>query len=207
MIRLVDIPAVLSALLLIAAGVSAQEPKTDEPKAESAGTSEYFPAAAGNTWEYKTPEGKVTMTIVKEDEIGGKMCWLLESATSDGKKTTEYVRITAEGVFRHQASDQNVTPPLMFLKFPPKDGDAWEVDSKVLGKALKGDFQVSSGEVKVPAGTYEDVVIVKAANFKVDDRDLPHTYYFAKGVGMVKQVVSFAGQEIVLELEKFTPAK
>lgn len=212
MSKRLQFPAALIGLLLFAATVSAQDAKgksakAKTAKAKTAGTSDYFPAAAGNKWEYKTTEGKVTTTIIKEEEIGGVMCWRLEADTADGKKTTEYVHVAPDGVYRYQASGQNIVPPLLFLKLPPKPGATWEVDSKVLNKSLKGTFTLSEGEVTVPAGKYEDVLIVKSTNFKVDGQDLPHTYYFAKGVGIVKQVVTFAGQDIVLELEKFTPAK
>jgi hypothetical protein len=32
-------------------------------------------------------------------------------------------------------------------------------------------------------------------------------YYFAKDVGMIKQTISIAGQQVVIELEKFEAGK
>ncbi len=188
----------LMVLSAVASTAMAQDAKT-------LGKSEYFPLAVGTSWEYKTSEGKVVSQIVKHEEIGGVMCARLEATTTDNKKTSEYLRITNDGVYRVQANDQNITPPLRFLKLPLKSGDKWQVESKVLGKTLKGEFVVSTGEVNVPAGKYSDVIICKADDFTVDGQNLSHTYYFAKGVGIVKQVIKFAGQEITLELEKFTP--
>lgn len=193
-------------VLSLAAFATAQEKK--QPAGKTPGTSEYFPLELGTTWEYQTSEGKVTTEIVKHEEIGRQMCARLEATTADNKKTSEYLRATKDGVYRHQASDQNISPPLRFLKLPFKDGDSWEIESKVLGKTLKGTFKVTmADEVTVLGKTYKNVIVCTSDDFTVDGQKLTHTYYFAKGIGIVKQVVNFAGQEIKLELEKFTPGK
>ena len=192
--------------LCLAGLANAQEKKKGEPAAKSPGKSEYFPLAVGSKWVYETNEGPVTTEITKHEEIGRAMCARLEATTADNKKTSEYLRITADGIYRHQASDQNITPPLRFLKLPFKVGDSWTVESKVLGKTLKGTFKVStSAEESVLGKTYKNVVVCTSDDFTVDGQKLTHTYYFAKDVGIIKQVVNFAGQEIKLELKKYTP--
>jgi len=194
-------------LLIFAPGLSpAQDEKTPTPKGKSPGSSEYYPLAVNTRWEYKTSEGTVTIQVMKWEEIGGKTCAQLVATSSDNKKTTEYVRITDEGIYRVQASGQNITPPLRFLKLPAQDGDTWTVESKVLGKTLKGTFKASVGEVTVGGKMYKDVVISRSDDFTVDGQKVSHAYYLAPNVGIIKQVVTFAGQEITLELVKFTPA-
>lgn len=193
-------------VLSLSAVASAQEKK--KPAGKSPGTSEYFPLELGTTWVYKTNEGKVTTEITKHEEIGRKMCARLEATTADNKKTSEYLRATKDGVYRHQASDQNITPPLRFLKLPFKDGDSWTIESKVLGKTLKGTFKVTTAdEITVLGKSYDNVIVCTSDDFTVDGQKLTHKYYFAKGIGIIKQVVNFAGQEITLELEKFTRGK
>jgi len=173
--------------------------------------SEYFPLELNTVWEYKTTSGKaetsskITTTVVKHEEIGGVMCARLEARLANKKTSSEYVRVTDKGVYRHQASEQGISPPLLFLKLPFKEGDKWDVESKTLGLAVKGTFTVSRGAVKVPAGEYKDVIICRSNNFKIADKEISLTYWFAKGVGIVKQEVKFGGEEMVLELEKFTP--
>lgn len=201
--KLRSIVAGLGITLSLVVFANAQEKK---PAAKSPGTSPYFPLEVGATWVYQTTEGKVTTEIVKHEEIGKAMCARLEATTADNKKTSEYLRATPDGVYRYQASGQNINPPLRFLKLPFKDGETWTVDSKVLGKTLKGTFKVTKlEEMAVLGNTYPDVIVCTSEDFTVDGQQLTHTYYFAKGVGIIKQVVNFAGQPITLQLEKYTP--
>lgn len=172
------------------------------------GMSDYYPIKVGTTWTYSTSEGDVMVKVMKHEPLGGKLCVRLEATTPDNKKSTEYVRVTDEGVFRHQASDQTIEPPLMFLKNSTKDGDSWTVESNILGKKMGGTYTLKKGSVTIKDkqgkdNKYDDVLIVDSKDFKVDGQDLPHTYYFAKGVGIVKQVVKFGGEEITMELVGF----
>ncbi|GAB4147559.1 MAG: hypothetical protein Tsb009_20840 [Planctomycetaceae bacterium] len=173
--------------------------------AKTVGSSEYFPLAEGTQWEYVTKSGKIVTQVVKHEEIEGLMCARIEATLANNKKSSEYVRITKDGIYRIQASDRTITPPLRFLMLPVKVGATWQVESKTLGLTIKGTFKVSKGTVKVPAGEFQDVIICTSDDFMIADKKVPHTYWFAKGVGIVKQVVKFGNQEMVLELEKFTP--
>lgn len=199
--RLVTQFAAGFAILLATSAVSFGQGKNEM------GKSEYYPIAVGTVWTYKTSEGVVTTKVVKHEDVGGVLCARLEATMADNKKTSEYIRVTNDGVYRHQASEQTITKPLLFLKVPPKKDQTWDVDSTVLGKTLKGTFTVEIGSITVAGKKYEDVAIVKSPNFEIDGQKLPHTYYFAKGVGLVKQVVEFAGEKVTMELDSYTPAK
>jgi len=50
-------------------------------------------------------------------------------------------------------------------------------------------------------------VIVVKNDLEVGASKVTSTYYFAEGVGMVKQIAELGGPPIVLELEKFEPGK
>jgi len=187
--------------LLSAAGAVAQDVKKLE-------TTEYYPLSVGTTWTYSTGEGTMTTKVAKHEEIGGVMCARIEATTADKKTTSEYVHVSEDGVYRHQASEQSITPPLLFLKLPVKDGASWKVDVKVAGKKLAGSYTMSVEEVTLKNGKkYSDVVVCQSDDFEIDGQQLPHTYYFAKDIGIVKQVVSFAGEEVVMELDKFEPGE
>jgi hypothetical protein len=186
------------AIVCLSAHVASAQDKT------SVGSSEYFPLAEGTKWEYTTKSGTITTQVVKHEEVGGLMCARIEATLSNNKKSSEYVRITKDGIYRHQASDRSITPPLRFLMLPYKDGSTWKVESKTLGLTVKGTFKVTKGSVTVPFGKFEDVLVCTSDDFMIADKKVTHTYWFAKGVGIVKQVVNFGGQEMVLELAKFT---
>ena len=171
----------------------------------SPGSSEYFPLVLGTQWVYNTSDGKVTIQVLKHEEIGSVMCAQLVGTTADNNKHTEYCRVTSDGVYRHQAGGQTISGPLRILKLPVKDKDEWTVSSKVLGKSLKGTFKTSITEITVLGKKYENVIMVKSEDFTVDGQNVPHIYYFAKGIGIIKQVVTFAGLQIVVELESFEP--
>jgi hypothetical protein len=197
-------------LFVLLAGVAtAQEKKAFSPgDKQSPGESEYFPIRQNTKWVYKTNDGKVTIQVGKPELIGDLMAAHLVGTTADGKKHSEFDRIGKDGVYRVQAGGQNISPALKILKLPVKANDEWTVDSTVLGKKLTGTFKTSIiDSLTVPGKKYTNVVMVKSDDFKVDGQSVPHTYYFAKGIGIVKQVVTFASTEIVVQLESFTPGE
>ena len=115
----------LAAILIFAAtagAVSAQD------KA-SVGNSPYFPLEVNSRWDYVTKAGKISTQVTKHEEIGGVMCARIEATLGGAKKSSEYVRVTEDGVYRHQASDQLIDPPLRFMMLPFSEGGTWEVKS------------------------------------------------------------------------------
>lgn len=198
-----------STIQLLAAGllVLASSSAAIAQKKNQMGTSEYYPTAEGSMWTYSTSEGTVTTKVVKHEEIGGVLCARIEATMTDNKKTSEYVRVTSDGVFRHRASEQTITKPLMFLKLPAAKTATWDVNSTVLGKTLKGTYKMTTGSVTIKGKKYDDVLIVTSVDFEIDGQKLPHTYWFAKGIGLVKQSVTFAGEKVEMELDSYTPPK
>lgn len=172
----------------------------------SVGNSEYFPLAVNTRWEYVTSKGsRITTQVIKHEEIGNVMCARIEAKLGETKKSSEYVRVGEDGVYRHQASDQLIDPPLRFLALPFKEGTTWKVESKTLGLTVQGTFSMKKGSIKVQGTDYPDVLICNSDDFKIADKNVKQTYWFAKGVGLVKQEVKFGGQTMTLELERYTP--
>jgi hypothetical protein len=96
---------------------------------------------------------------------------------------------------------------VLFFKLPPKKDQSWNVDSKAGGASIKGTFKDAGEEdVKVPAGSYK-AVVVASQDLEANGVKMSITYYFAKDVGMVKQVVEIAGQKVIVELEKYEAGK
>ena len=190
-----------AALVIFAAGGFA-------PAAEEAAvTTPYFPVAVGSKWSYKCGETHFQLKVVKFEKVGATDCARVELFVNDKSQAAEHIAVTKDGVLRFSFDGKKAEPPIPFLEIPVKAGKTWKVESKVDGQPLKGSF--TSGEepnVKVPAGTYKTATVT-GTDLEANGVKLTLKYYFAENVGMVKQVIDIAGQKIVIELEKYEPAK
>jgi hypothetical protein len=194
----------LPLLLAVAAAARGADDKAPETP--------YFPLKIGESWNYKMGDSKFTLKVAKFEDVDKQQCARVEMSAGAKVVSFDHVAIKADGVYRYTTEGNKAEPPLCFLKLPVKKGEEWKVASAVgaLGK-VSGTFK--SGEaaedVKVPAGTYkkEDVVTVTCDDLDAAGMKAKVTYYFAKGVGMVKQTIAVGGQEVVIELEKPDAAK
>jgi hypothetical protein len=168
--------------------------------------SPYYPLKVGTTWTYGSGDDRTTMKVVKHERVGGRPTALVEVTNADGSRLTENVAVNDAGVYRVAAGGHRIDPPLLLLRLPPKPGGTWAVKSKVLDGEMAGTFTSRAARVKVPAGEYE-AVTAESDDLRMGDAKFPIKYYFAKGVGMVKQVVKVGDEEVVLELEKFEAGK
>jgi hypothetical protein len=212
--RLVHALLVGPLLLVAAAALSAQDKLAETP---------YYPLQVGTTWHYKSGDRKFTIRVVKHEKVGGVLCARLE-VVRDGKVVaSEHLAVTDEGVYRHSQTASGVgqfdsksgegagkeekpEPPILVLKLPPKKGDSWRVDSKADGKVFRGGFKIDEKEIKVPAGTYQ-AIRVTSEDLETNGLRSVLTTYFARGVGMVKQVIQVGDVTADIELEKFEAGK
>src|SRR5262249_26844258 len=123
---------------------------------------------------------------------------------------SEHVVVRKDGVYRCAVAGQEVKPALCFLRLPAKKGEKWNVDSTIGGERVTGAFE--EGEEEVPVAYDKDKKKVKAVTSAakeliVNNQRMALTYYFAPGVGMVKQVANLAGAVVTLELVKYEPPK
>jgi hypothetical protein len=193
---------------------------------DTKGAADYYPLAVGNTWQYKVGTTGFILKVTKKEKVktekGEVECARVEFITTNNKTVSfEHIGVAKvktdkgemEGIVRYTFEGKPATPPILFLELPPKDGSTWKVDSKIDGQVLKGTFTSKLTNEKgekleetVPAGKYR-VVTVTGKDLDVNGRKMSLTYYFADKVGMVKQVIELEGQKVVIELEKFEPAK
>ena len=179
------------------------------PAQEKLKATPYYPLQVGTTWHYRAGESKFTIRVVRHERVGDTLCALLET-TRDGKVVgSEHLSVTDDGIYRHSLSMQaknpvqrTLKPPLLIMKFPPKKGDSWKVDSKGDGKAFRGSFLVGEQEITVPAGTFK-TFRVASQDFEVNSLRPSITTFFADGVGMVKQIIEVDDSKVEIELEKF----
>jgi hypothetical protein len=182
----------------------------------------YYPLKVGNTWTYKAGDTKIVVTVKKLEEVNKQSCARVEAANSNKIDLVEHVAVKdgsdgkPAGVYRYSAAGKMAKDPVCFLflvkkgeTLEPKTDETWQVDTKVGPEELKGSFKSGTvDELKVPAGTYKNVVTVTSQDLKANGQPVSLKYYFAKDVGMIKQVMTVGtAAEVVLELEKFVPAK
>lgn len=196
----------LSPLLLLSGGAARSAD-------EKMPTSAYFPMEVGTTWNYRVGEARFKVKVTKHEKIGGIMAARLETfGDKDKLISSEHVAVTSDTdgqkVVRVASQGKALTPPVAFLKLPPKKDLSWKIDSKLEGQVIRGVFKVRATDetVKVPANTYK-TVIVEGQDLEVLGNKLSLTYQFAEKVGLVKQTMELAGQKIVVELEKFEAGK
>jgi len=187
----------LPLLLARASAVRGQEKLEESP---------LYPLQVGNTWNYRAGDNMFAIRVAGHEKVGSALCARVEIVV-EGKTTSfEHVAAQKNGVYRHSFEGKEVIPPVCFLRLPPKEGESWKVDSKFNDEALRGTFKVSREKsVAVPAGTFENVVVSAGQDLDANGAKVNVTYYFAEGVGMVKQVIETAGQKMVIELMKFEP--
>lgn len=118
----------------------------------------------------------------------------------------EDVAILEDGFYRFRAADKEIVPALQFFKLPLQAGEKWRVSSVSEGQKIAATFTAEDDVIEVPAGKFKTKYIV-SKDFQFEKKMEMETW-FAADVGMVKQRVKVGANEpIVLELEKFVPAK
>ncbi len=188
------------------AAPAAAKPATTETLKDSP----YYPLQVGNTWLYRIGDNRYEMKVTKHEKVGDILCARVEMLI-DGKPTAhEHLAVTADGLVRVAYDDRRAEPPLLFLKMPPKKGETWKVDSyigktdKVPGEHVYGTFaEGEASKISEPAGNYDNVITSSSQDLNANGIRLNFTYYFAKGIGMVKQEIEVSGQKVIIDLEKF----
>lgn len=183
-------------------GKDKEKPK-DKPAAFA------FPLKAGSVWEYRAGKEKVSVRVAKEEPGEKETRAVLESSAGDkkgAKTSTETLALREDGVYRLSADGADITPALCILKLPYEAAATWPYKSAAGPLPVSGNFVAEEEEVAVPAGKFK-AVRVSSADFRIGQTAIPLTYWFVSDVGLVKQRLVVGGREVVLELEKYTPAK
>jgi len=192
----------MSLALLIAAAILTPQDPADP----------YYKFKVGTTWKLESSDGaakegkisKIELKVVKEE--AGKVD--LESKTTQGVEEPRVQALrwsVAAGVLTwSEFADGAEKDPVPFLKAAAKKGDTWQWSDK--GRAAKV-THLGLEEVKVPAGTYKDVVHMRC-EMKEDPITMGLDVYFAPGAGPVKVILSFDEKDkTVLELKEFKAGK
>ncbi|MCI0376961.1 MAG: hypothetical protein L0215_05105 [Gemmataceae bacterium] len=213
----------LFAVLTLAVPLVSSGQEKKEPETAIFLESNYYPLKEGAAWHYQVTQAKgekqkVTVQVEKREILQFKkkkekdkeeskrvVCFMLR-VTSGDKTLTEHVGILEDGVYRFTSAGKEITPPLRFMKLGLEKGETWECESVSESAVLKGVFSSDMETVRVPAGQF-NAMVVTAKDFQIGQQKMNLTYWFANKVGIVKQRTSVGDLDILLELEKYEPAK
>ena len=177
-------------------------------------TPDYYPLQVGNQWNYKLVEanGKeyaMINRIARIETIDEKKYAVLEAEVGGKVIATEHLRPTDKGIVRLRTNNFECVPPIVLVKNPVKPGDKWggklTIMDGVANRDAKYDAVAEEEMVKVPAGRFKTLRV--AIRLEEGDKVVNTTYWFAPGVGFVKQTAEGEGINFNIELEKYKLAK
>jgi hypothetical protein len=183
-------------------------------------STDFYPLAVGNRWVYQgqDPREKITITCERMEPIkrrvpqktGPERVETIESflmqIVSGDKSLGEQMLVTEDGVYRYAAAGKEITPPLRILKLPPVKGDSWACQSTTEGVPLRGEFTLDQETVTLPGKGATPTWKVSSKGFTVGDHKMEANYWFAEGVGIVKQHVKVGKMDMQILLEDYRPA-
>jgi hypothetical protein len=187
----------------------AEVPSAGKSKAKAA---IYYPLKAGTKWHYQldTSDGQkiqLTSQIGGVDNVDGKDLARLE-IFANGQKLpqTEHLESRDDGVYRVRMNNADISPPICLIKYPVKPGQTWGAETTTGGQKMKVDCSEGKAEeVQVPAGKYQAIPCTFVAT--VGPAKFTTVFWFAEGVGIVKQRSEQGPQTVTMELTKYEPAE
>jgi len=184
---------------------TAQEKKQDSKS--------YYPLKVGNKWTYQIESdtaakgSKLINQIAKIEKIDGVSLSRLETTMKGRVAATEHLSVNEKGIFRDRVNGGEITPPICLLKFPIKKGATWKSESMAGNEKLKVACKSDEEEIEVPAGKFKTVKVVMDAEVVGAGIIVSTSYWFAQGVGVVKQHVNINSMQFSMLLEKFEEDK
>lgn len=165
---------------------------------------DYLPLKEGNQWTYTMSNGmQMTTTIVGFETVSEVRCAIAE--TSMGFMTSrEYLAADAQGIKAYMLQTQgqviHYDPPLLRIKLPYREGDAWQTLVNQFGATMTVSFRfVGTERVQTPAGTFDCIKVQSSMGWPGQTPVTSITLY-ADGIGPVRQVMQAAGQELTTTL-------
>jgi hypothetical protein len=168
----------------------------------------YFPTQPGAEWEYDDSGAKYEFVVASVAEKDGAKLVAVHLRHLGGKTTQHSitVEVTKAGVREVSNFNRRIDPPTPLVKWPAKKGDEWSAPLSLDGEKRADCHFLCAGveEVKVPAGTFQALKIVRESVGTDDKTHQTITTWYAPDIGPVR--VQYAPNGI-RELVKFTPGK
>ena len=160
---------------------------------------DYFPVQPGTSWSYKMSSGQaLEVKIAGPSAVGTQACVAVQSVLGE-QRTLEHVAVTREGLTAFKVENaygaMEYPTPILRAKLPFKKGDTWQITMKEGPQVNTYTYLTEDLEkVAVPAGTFEAWKVVITLGSAVMSN------WYAKGIGLVKQVYAVNGQTMTAEL-------
>jgi len=201
------------AVAFIRSHLTSQPQPTEKPEPKKV-SRDFFPYKTGAKWYYNVDVNfgqkhlHIIQHLAKIESIDGVKLARMESTLPNGVVTAnEHLGVTDRGLFRHRFNGMEIEPPLCLFKLPPRIGETWEMDAKSGGKQMKVKAVVGRERVRVPAGKFTCFTCKIDTEIPPSEVRVTTIFWFAPGVGIVKQAADVGGVLMVYELEKFEPGK
>lgn len=179
--------------------------------ASMAAAQDYFPLKEGNQWIYTRSNGaELTTKVTGSTDIDGIHCAIVEATTQNGTDSNvsvDYMTVDTEGVKVYMTEIQGVpivyNPPVLRIKLPFTKGQIWTSKLDQEGVTITTTSDASrTEEIRTDAGIFKCIVINSRVSIPGQGITTSE-YYYADGVGMVRQVIQVSGQRIILSLKSY----
>jgi hypothetical protein len=185
-------------IIALASFLATMSAPAAKPKASAA---DYFPLRVGDSWTYRNTSGdsEYTLKVLSEEkQADGSMRYLVEKLAGVKihiwfSKPSGWVLMHSERYPEHEGLEAKYDPPKRYLQSPLVPGAKWEWNGLDQTRTEMGEqTQVIGFEnVTVPAGKFRAMKVVSLVTGAVTP--MTKTYWYAKGVGLVKNTTE-AGQ-------------
>jgi hypothetical protein len=168
-----------------------------------------YPMATGMKWTYNLVGKNIEMIneIVGEDTVGDRKGFNVSTKVNGAEVARETIQIDKGKAFRLSLNGNAIEPPVEFFRIEAADNEKWEGEFTLMGSKASSTFATTIEDLEVPFGKIKGAKKV-VAEAKDGTNTVISTFWFADGVGMVKQKIVLNGAEVVdVELKSFDKAK
>lgn len=171
-------------------------------------------------------KNEMTFKITGVQDIDGVSCFIKETIINQDQNPREYYEINPEkGLLLHrqdfllfnpklgnfQLTEAKIDPPQVFMEFPLTEGKSWTRSADMGGVTLSAVFLVrGEEEVETPAGKFTALKIEShggnsgtAGN--TGGSEFTSFQWYARGVGMVKEIVQVEKGTSTTVLKEYKP--
>lgn len=187
------------------------------PGLQASGKQSLWPFAKGSSWVLATKIGAqnvdTTVTVKSVTQSGSSSTAVLEYFAQGIAQQMETYKWDAKGLWRLSSgpnSSNKINPPFPVISLPLKAGKKWSFEGTITqprGAVDATATMTASGPetVRTPAGSFQawKIHVDLAAGPKGQQMKVANDYWFAAGVGMVKQEASVMGTQVVGFLKSY----
>ena len=167
---------------------------------------ELYPLRKGSKWTYKSGTDNVEVVVKDVAKVEKEDVYEMVTSINNTPMAAEHVVVRKDGVYRVKIGGLEVKPPMLFLKFPVKKGESWQVASAVGPENLGGKLTI--GETKVKWDNKDvDAITVTGPEMTANGQKMSLSYTFVKDVGMFATSATIGGAKLELTLTKYEPGK